>query len=810
MRRLVPFGFIVSLLLSLPGLAESSKPTLTQTLTLRVVDPQGAGIPRARLQLTRRDAGFTTEAFADDRGLCRLESIASGNYLVAASAPGFATRVDSITLAGDESGSSEREIRLEIAAVSESVVVTSSKTAQKLSEITKTMSVVDSDEMKSRDEYFIPEAIRTVPGVRVEQLGGPGSFTSIKIRGLRTEDTAILIDGARLRDPSAPQGDASSFIENLITADVDRVEILRGSGSSLHGTNAGGGVINIVTASGGGDPRGSLVLEGGGLGLFRGGAETSGGYRDRLLYSVGVQHVNVSKGVDGDDPARNTSIQGSALFRLTPSTSLSLRVFGADARLGLNESPVTLGTLPSGEIHAVPLAPSQLRQFENGAPLETLDVGNANYIPSADDPDNRRESSFYSTLVTFEQKPSADLSYSLRYHGLVGSRSFFEGPLGTSPYEPFAETSDLFDGRIHTFGARADYDWGRHQTIYAGYELERESFKDTSRSDPSAPGSLTDVSQSSHTLYVQDQASLLDGALSLSGSARGQFFSLDEPHFEPSEGAPYQGATLSSPDDALTGDVSAAYAFVSAGTRLRAHFGSGYRAPSLFERFGASYSTFGYSVYGDPRLPPERTLTFDAGVSQSVLGDRVRLEATYFRTRLSRILVFDFSGAIDPATDPFGRFGGYLSTDGGVTQGLELTSEIAPVGGLDVKASYTYNHAEPPRGVSPDQDQAFAIPRHQFSLVTSRTFGPRLALGLDLYASSSYLAPVLDLTTFASRVYRFDGFVKADLVASYRVPLAGTSLRFTAKVENLFDETIHASGFRTPGRFALVGATFEF
>ncbi len=803
MRRLVPFT--LSFLLSIAAV-----PAFAGSLTLRVVDPLGGGIPRARLELTRKDLGFATAAAADDRGLCQLASIPSGSYLVSVSAPGFATRVVTVEIEKSDGESAEQEIRLEIAAVSESVVVTSSKTAEKLSEITKTVSVVDSDEMKSRDEYFLPEAIRTTPGVRVEQLGGPGAFTSIKIRGLRTEDTAILVDGARLRDPAAPQGDASSFIENLITADVDRVEILRGSGSSLYGSNAGGGVVNIVTASGGGEPRGSLLFEGGGLGLFRGLAETSGGYRDRFLYSVGVQNVHVTRGVDGDDAMRDTSVQGRALFRLTPSASLSLRVFGADARLALNEGPVTLGTLPAGQIHAIPLSDSELRRFENGTPVDQLDIGNANYIPSANDPDNRRDSSFTSTLVMFEQKPSADFSYSLRYHGLFTSRSFIEGPQGTSPYEPLSQTSDLFDGGIQTFGARADYDWGRHQTFYAGYELERESFRDRSVSDPAASGSLTDVSQSSHTLYVQDQARLLDGALSIAASARAQLFSLDEPRFEPADGAPYQGVSFASPDDALTYDLSAAYAFVGMGTRLRAHFGSGYRAPSLFERFGASYSTFGYSVYGDPRLSPERTLTFDAGVSQSLFAERLRLEATYFRTRLSEIIVFDFSGAIDPAADPFGRFGGYLSTDGGLTQGLELAGELTPVRGLDVKASYTYNDAEPPRGVSSDQSQAFAIPRHQFSLVTSRSFGSRLALGFDLYASSSYLAPVIDLSTFASRVYRFDGFVKADLVASYRLPLGTTSLRFTAKVENLFDEVIHASGYRTPGRYALIGASFEF
>jgi outer membrane cobalamin receptor len=65
-------------------------------------------------------------------------------------------------------------------------------------------------EVEERDEYLIPEALRTVPGLRVQQLGGPGSLVTIKTRGLRNQDTAILFDGLRFRDPSSPQGDASA------------------------------------------------------------------------------------------------------------------------------------------------------------------------------------------------------------------------------------------------------------------------------------------------------------------------------------------------------------------------------------------------------------------------------------------------------------------------------------------------------------------------------------------------------------------------------------------------------------------------
>jgi len=112
--------------------------------------------------------------------------------------------------------------------------------------------------------------------------------------------------------------------------------------------------------------------------------------------------------------------------------------------------------------------------------------------------------------------------------------------------------------------------------------------------------------------------------------------------------------------------------------------------------------------------------------------------------------------------------------------------------------------------VTPELTRAFVIPRHQGSLVASARFGPRFSLSFDLFASSEYLAPIFDLTTFTSRVYRFDGFAKADLVASYRVPLRATGLRLFAKVENLFDARIFESGYPTPGRTAVAGLGLEF
>jgi len=106
--------------------------------------------------------------------------------------------------------------------------------------------------------------------------------------------------------------------------------------------------------------------------------------------------------------------------------------------------------------------------------------------------------------------------------------------------------------------------------------------------------------------------------------------------------------------------------------------------------------------------------------------------------------------------------------------------------------------------------RSFVIPDHQFSLVISQRFGRRVMVNFDLAASSDYLAPIFD-ATFASRAYRFRGLVKADLGASYTLPLSDSrSFRFFGYVDNLFDHDNFESGFRTPGRTGRAGASFSF
>src|SRR5207249_11892221 len=145
--------------------------------------------------------------------------------------------------------------------------------------------------------------------------------------------------------------------------------------------------------------------EGGSLGFFRGRMQLGGGFQsDRISYSVGIAHLNVSNGVDGDDAARNTSGQGSVRFQLSPNTMLSARIYATDAFQQVNASPEAIGPLPpTGIIKAVPLSSVELQHYQDGTPVSQLALGMANFIPSANDPDFRRVARFVSSVVTLSQ-----------------------------------------------------------------------------------------------------------------------------------------------------------------------------------------------------------------------------------------------------------------------------------------------------------------------------------------------------------------------------------------------------------------------
>jgi len=753
-----------------------------------VKDPQGRPVAGAAVSLFSRTSSLAVNTRSDPQGGYRFEGVAPGDYLLRAEAPGFAAFLEErLRVDADLT----RDIALELAGVREQVVVTASGTSQAPDEVSKSVTVVGRAEAEQRDAFALSDVVTLATGVRVQQLGGPGQVTSIRLRGMRDIDTAVLVDGLRLRDAAVLHGDATGLIEDLLSVNAGRVEVLNGAGSSLYGTSAIGGVVNIISDDGGGRTRGSLLAEGGSLGTMRGRAQVAGGgLGDRLQYSAGLAHVNVTRGVDGDDPFRDTSLQASVGYRLSTSTLIRLRLFGGDSFAKLNSSPLQAAILPaSGIIDAVPFV---------------------TFLPGADDPDSRRAGRFLNAALSLQGQPLAKLNYSLSYQALASSRRYSDGP-GGAGFQPFGTQRSVYDGRIQTVNAQVHYQPSAAHLLTGGYEFERENyaFDFGDAGDPGA-ASAVNATQKSNSFFVQDQMRWFGGRLVATGGFRAQYFALNRPAFLPAASAPFLGISFASPPAAYTGDGSAAYFIRRTSTKLRGHVGRGYRAPSLYERFGSGFdSFFGYTTYGDPRLESEHSITFDVGIDQSFGNGKVRASATYFYTRLQRVIAFaQLSG-----TDPFGRFFGYFNSKGGLSRGVETNLAVTPIARLNISASYTFVNAVERTPVVGDVLRTFVIPRHQFSAAAAWTAGKRTMLTFDTVDAGNYLGPVFPdfVHAFSTRVYRFDGLRRVNAGASYRLPLGEfRAARFFVRAENLLDQEYFENGFRTPGRTANGGIQFEF
>ena len=299
-----------------PSLAARCVLGRTTSLSITVVDPQHAAIPKARVAVYSQGASTAIRGTTNEQGIYAASLSSFGTFLVEVDADGFNKTVKTVFAGVGQSV--DEVIPLEIAGIDSSVVVTASDMPQTFDQTSKAITVVTSEEIHNRDEYTLAGVLSAIPGVQIHNVGGPGQSTSLRVRGLRSDSSAILIDGMRFRDAATAQGDAGPFLGQLNIISPDRVEVLRGSGSSLYGTNAASGVVNIITDPGGGVTHGTIQAEGGNLGFARGRMQISGGtLNDRLKYSAGLLHLNVMRGVDGNDRTRSTGGQASLTYDLT-------------------------------------------------------------------------------------------------------------------------------------------------------------------------------------------------------------------------------------------------------------------------------------------------------------------------------------------------------------------------------------------------------------------------------------------------------------------------------------------------------------
>lgn len=770
------------MLLSLAVFAQADP----QTISGKVSDASGP-VSGAEVTLTsQNNPSFSRTVVTDENGFYSFQGVPPGNYHIKAAYSGRTEILQNVSHRLGQNATANIIFGASNA-IRETVTI-SADTEQTLDEVAKTVNVITGREMRDRGDYTLADSLRTIPGFRIQQLGGFGRFASVKSRGLRNQDTALLIDGVRFRDAAAINGDASSFLGDFTLSSVSRVEVLRGTGSSLYGTNAVGGTVNFITPTARKGWHGQLSGNFGELGFGRFRGVTSYGSDDgKYGLNIGFSRTAFTKGIDGEDNANNTSFQPRFDLKPTNRTNISARFYFSDAFVRLNSSPDTLGTLPP----------------DNTTIIDARE--GVNFVADANDPDNFQKARFFSGVFSVSQSLTNDLTLNGYYSGLASRRRDEAGPLGVGWQ---SESTTFNRGAIHT--ANANLLWTpKYHTVRVGYEFEHERYENEGLTPGGFEDFLARAFQSSNSFFAQDLIGLLGGRLQLSGGFRVQWFDLKRPEFS-DVNAPYTSFTLNSPPAASTLDGAASYLFET-GTKLRFHIGTGYRVPSLYERFGSYFTTWpapGFVALGDPELEPEHSIALDAGVEQSLFSGKARLSATYFYTHLKDVIGYgNFA-----VPDQHGRWSGYLNTKGGKAKGAEFSADIRPTGSTDIFASYTYTDSEQyePQVAGSGVFRSLAIPEHQFTLTATQRY-KKFWVNADVLLASEYLGSIFSNSTYASYVYRFQGNRRVDLTAGYTFDLAERySLRLYGTIENLFDNRYFENGFRTPGRNSRIGLNFSF
>src|SRR5215203_5589085 len=231
-----------------------------------VLDPDGRAVANAEVFFTGSTAvPLRTRTDAD--GKFTVAYLEPGRYTIVATAPGLVSDAQSLDLTGTPV---TLDIALHLSAMNETLIVSAAQIDQPLSRTPDSVTVIPGHEIEAKQQFTLASALRSVPGLTLQQNGGPGTVTSLFSRGGESDYTLVLVDGVR----------HNSFgggvdLSQVPLQDVERIEVLRGSQSALYGSDAIGGVIQIVTRSGG-KPSAQAQVEAGSRDMRRASAATTG------------------------------------------------------------------------------------------------------------------------------------------------------------------------------------------------------------------------------------------------------------------------------------------------------------------------------------------------------------------------------------------------------------------------------------------------------------------------------------------------------------------------------------------------------
>ncbi len=219
----------------------------------------------------------------------------------------------------------------------DTIIVQGSRLNQTLTEVGSSVSVLTVEDLKILDFDFALDALANVPGVTVNQNGAFGGLATVRIRGAASEQTLVLIDGVPVNDPSSLGGGFN--FARLDTANIERIEVLKGPQSTLWGTDAIGGVVSIITKRPDQGFGGVAFAEYGSFNNFRGGASIEqgsdrGDFRLAVVHSSsdGISKADEDNGNTENDPYEALTLSAKGGYNLADDFRLSANVLWTDAK----------------------------------------------------------------------------------------------------------------------------------------------------------------------------------------------------------------------------------------------------------------------------------------------------------------------------------------------------------------------------------------------------------------------------------------------------------------------------------------------
>ena len=523
------------------------------------------GQPVPHFPLVLSGPGGSRTIVSGPDGRYRVSELAAGEYTVAIEATGFvlspSPRVEVAT------AEATLDVSLAPAPVREQVVVTATRSEAAQSTLGVTVSSLDEERIADRAASASINLFQDVPGVATARAGGVGAQASAFVRGGESRFARILVDGVAVNEP----GGAFDF-GNALPLELGRVEVVRGAASSLYGTDALAGVIQVFTRRPASGERPGLRLEAdGGSFDWRRFAGATSGTSGRLDWNAGLLRLDT----DNQEPNSafgETAGAGVLGVRLGDSSRLAFVVRASGSEYGTPGQTAFGRPDLDASIERDDLALSGQLRATRGAFAHTVQAG-------------------YARAHQLSTNPLDSGPFVPEWDGETG----FPVDDFTNPEGFQNETSRL------SFSYQADTQLARRHLLTAGAEVEHETGALGDRREP-----LLEPDRTNFGIYVQDRF-LVGDRLDVTVGGRVERNGSFGTWVVPRAALAYR----------LGGNENS--------TTLRASAGAGIKEPSFFESYGVSFF-----AKGNPDLDPERSRTVDAGVEQRLFQNRLRVQLTGF------------------------------------------------------------------------------------------------------------------------------------------------------------------------------------